>query len=306
MKTAFQSGDSPRDGQAPAAVAADLYRLIRQANLTPSERRVADAVLEDYPQSALLSAQEVAARAQVSASSVSRFTAKLGYDTYGDLRDDLREHVRARLHSPGGRLGVSTARRSTPSDALSETIEIDIENLRRTLELVNGEVFDRLVRRLGNADGRIYVAASKKARVLAEYLTIPLNQIRRSVIPLKMDDGLPDRLLDTSSSDVLLALEPRRATRTLVRLVEHFTEVGAAVAVITDDSLPPVLARVDYPIPVPVRSMSAFDSYTAYISVINAILAALIARAPARAKTRIDRLEQLNLAFDTWYEPESR
>lgn len=284
---------------------ADLYRLIRQANLTPSERRVADAVLRDHPQSALLSAQEVAARAGVSASSVSRFTAKLGYETYGQLRDDLREHLRARLRSPGGRLDVSNARRATPSDALAETIELDIDNLRRTLELVNGEVFDQLVRRLGKAEGRVYIAASKKARVLAEYLAIPLNQIRRSVILLRIDDGLPDRLLEMSSRDILLALEPRRATRTLIRLVEHAIQVDAAVGVIADDSLPPVLARVDYPIPVPVLSTSAFDSYTAYISVINAILAALIARAPGRAKARIDRLEQLNLAFETWYEPES-
>ncbi|HLH64467.1 MAG TPA: MurR/RpiR family transcriptional regulator [Solirubrobacteraceae bacterium] len=291
-------------GRSPAADAADLYRLVRQASLTPAERRVADVVLADYPQSALLSAQEVAAKARVSASSVSRFTAKVGYETFGELRDHLREHLRARLESPGGRLRMGAARTPTASDALAEAVEIDIDNLRRTLELVNGEVFDQLVLRLSRPEGRVYVAASKKARILAEYLAIPLNQIRRSVVTLRMDDALPDRLLDMTARDVLLALEPRRATRMLVRLIDQFKQAGATVGVITDESMPAVLARVDYPIPVPIRSASAFDSYTAYMSIINAILAALIARAPARAKSRIDRLEQLNLAFSTWYEAE--
>lgn len=301
--TSKQADDAQgTNSSTPTAGAAELYRLVRQAALTPAERRVADAVLADYPQSALLTAHEVALKAQVSASSVSRFTAKVGYETYGELRDDLREHLRARLQSPGGRLRVGTARTPRPSDALLESVELDIDNLHRTLELVNGEVFDGLVRRLANAEGRIYVAASKKARVLAEYMTIQLNQIRRSVVLLRMDDALPDRILDMTGRDVLVALEPRRATSLLVELVTQAKQAGAAVSVITDESMPAVLARVDYPIPVPVRSASAFDSYTAYVSVINAIVTSLIAHAPGRAKARIDRLEQLNTAFSTWYD----
>lgn len=284
------------------ADAADLYGRVRGAVLTPAEQRVADVLLADYPQSALLSAQEVAARAQVSASAVSRFTSKLGYETYGALREHLREHLRARLESPGGRLEVGTSGKATPSDALLETVELDMDNLRRTVELVNGEVFDRLVRRLGQADGRIYVAASKKARILAEYFAIQLNQIRRSVVLLRMDDALPDRILDMTPGDLLLVFEPRRATRSLVTLIDQFKEAGAAVGVITDESMPAVLARVDYPIPAPIRSTSAFDSYTAYVSIINAMLAAVIAHSPGRAKARIDRLESLNLAFSTWYD----
>ena len=287
---------------ATVADAADLYGRIRGAFLTPSEQRIADVLLADYPQSALLSAQEVAAKADVSASSVSRFTAKLGYETYGALRDHLREHLRARLESPGGRLEVGSARASTPSDALLETVELDMDNLRRTVELVNGDVFDRLVRRLAHADGRVYVASSKKARILAEYFAIQLNQIRRSVVLLRMDDALPDRILDVSSRDLLLAFEPRRVTRPMITLIEQCKAAGASVGVITDESMPAALARVDFPIPAPIRSASAFDSYTAYVSIINAMLTALIAHAPARAKARIDRLEVLNQAFDTWYD----
>lgn len=286
---------------ATVADAADLYGRVRGAVLTPTEQRVADVLLADYPQSALLSAQEVAARAQASASAVSRFTSKLGYETYGALREHLREHLRARLESPGGRLEVGLAK-ATPSDALLETIQLDMDNLRRTIELVNGEVFDRLVRRLSHADGRVYVAASKKARILAEYFAIQLNQIRRSVVLLRMDDALPDRILDMNPRDLLLVFEPRRATRALVTLIDQFKAAGAAVGVITDESMPAVLARVDFPIPAPIRSASAFDSYTAYVSIINAMMAALIAHSPGRAKTRIDRLESLNLAFATWYD----
>ncbi|HEV8485584.1 MAG TPA: hypothetical protein VGV87_18725, partial [Blastocatellia bacterium] len=135
-----------------------------------------------------------------------------------------------------------------------------------------------------------------------EYLAIQLNQIRGRVTLLKMDDALPDSILDIGPRDVLVALEPRRATSTLVRMVGLFQNAGAAVAVISDEYPPQVLARVDFPIPVVITGVNAFDSYAAYIAVINAIVAALIERSPANVRARLDRLEGLNVVFSTWFE----
>ena len=196
--------------------------MIRQADLTPAERSVAAAVLRDYPRSALLTGAQVASMAGVSPASVSRFAAKLGYASYAQVQEHLRTELRARLESPSERLRVSAQRRPAPADLLASAIERDIENLRRTLEVIDPQVFEALVARLARSDGRIYVGGSKKARVLADYLAVQLNQVRGRVTLLKMDDTLPDSILDVSSRDLLVVLQPRRASRAIVDTIRWF------------------------------------------------------------------------------------
>lgn len=291
----------PEQSIARAECPVDLHQAIRQATLTPAERRVAAVVLEDYPQSALLTARGLAAMARVSPPSVSRFTAKLGYRRFTDLQSALREDLRSRLESPIVRLRLDRSRSSRTDSILADVIERDLENLHQTREILNDRIFESFVDRLARSEGKIYVSGSKKARILAEYLAIQLNQIRTGVQLLRIDDGMPDSMLDTSTRDVFVVLEPRRATAALIRALRLFKEAGACVAAISDEYPPSALAHVDYPIPVVVRGVSAFDSYTAVIAVINAIVAALIARSPAKVRSRLDRLEQLNVAFGTWH-----
>jgi DNA-binding MurR/RpiR family transcriptional regulator len=258
--------------------------------------------LEDYPQTALLTARRLASEAGVSAPSVSRFTAKLGYGNFIEFQEHLRSELRARLESPSVRARIGSGRRQRTSALLTDSIERDIENLRKTLAMVNPEVVDRLVGKLAQGSGAVYITGSKKARVLAEYLAIQLNQIRPRVRMLAVDDGLPDAMLDVESRDILVAFEPRRATNAVVRTVAMFQQAGAAVAVICDEFPPAVLARVDFPIPVPLGGASIFDSYTAMLAVINGIVGALVARMPHGAPPRVDRLESINQAYATWYE----
>src|SRR5262245_39420067 len=97
----------PPDGAPASREAANLHRRIRQADLTPAERSIAAVVLDDYPRSALLSAGQLASTAGVSAASVSRFAAKLGYGSFAEVQEHLREELRARLESPSERLRVS-------------------------------------------------------------------------------------------------------------------------------------------------------------------------------------------------------
>src|SRR5437660_2798943 len=68
-----------------------MLALFDGVRLTPSQRRIAQCLLERGARAAYLSSGEVAELARVSQPSVTRFAMALGYDGYPALRRALRD-----------------------------------------------------------------------------------------------------------------------------------------------------------------------------------------------------------------------
>jgi DNA-binding MurR/RpiR family transcriptional regulator len=272
-----------------------------KANLTPSEVRLARVVLADYPQSALATAAGLASTADTSQATVTRFVSKIGYDSFPEFQEEVRDEVRSRLASPSSRLKLpSGSTKKRPGKSLLEAVRLDIENLHETAELVDPAAFEAWVDQLVKKDGNVFVAGSKKAASIAAYFAAQLNQLRPRVHLLPLADTLPDQIVDLTRADVLVAFEPRRATVQLERLVNAFRQAGATVVAVCDEYPAPALARSPILICVATRGVNLFDSYTAIVSVINGVLASAVPRMPTTAVPRVDRLEALNRDFEMW------
>ena len=72
--------------------------------LTPTERRIAEAVLRDPTLLAFGTVSDLAARVETSRPSIVRFASKLGFEGYTDLQRWARERVAQRLATPGQRI----------------------------------------------------------------------------------------------------------------------------------------------------------------------------------------------------------
>jgi DNA-binding MurR/RpiR family transcriptional regulator len=81
---------------------AELIRA-HMDQLRPAERRVARALLANYPGAGLSTAAELADVASVSSPTVVRFAARLGLDGYTDLQARLLVELDARRASPVSR-----------------------------------------------------------------------------------------------------------------------------------------------------------------------------------------------------------
>lgn len=274
---------------------------LRTTPLTPSEDRIASVILDGYPESALLTAQAIAEKAGTSPATVSRLATKLGYQDFAEMQSDLRHALRAQLSSPSKRLLAQYGQSKRAAALLEQVCDLEVSNLRRTMELTDREKLEEFVECLDQSRrGRVYVAGSKKASAVARYFAVQLIQLRPRVQLLRMDDTLADQLLDLVPGDVVIVFEPRRATKHTVKLVEAVRSSGAAVAVFTDERPPAVLAESDFVFPTTVDGVSMFDSYAGIFALCAAILAALIGRNPREARLRAERLDSLNLGLDTW------
>ena len=68
--------------------------------LTASERKVATALLADYPFAGLDTVAELGSRASVSVQTILRLTAKLGFAGYGEFQRALIGEIKEGYHSP--------------------------------------------------------------------------------------------------------------------------------------------------------------------------------------------------------------
>ncbi|MGA5351750.1 MurR/RpiR family transcriptional regulator [Streptomyces thermodiastaticus] len=120
----------PADAPAPADLLGDIRTAL--PSLAPAERRVAEAVLGDPAQAALLSISALAARARTSVTTVMRFCRTVGLTNYPQLRLALAGAA-AREHAlRGDRPPISTDISAT--DSLEQVVEKIVYNETRSLQ----------------------------------------------------------------------------------------------------------------------------------------------------------------------------
>ena len=108
-------------------IGVSLAELVRDTltDLTRSERRVAQTLLANYPLQGLETVAQFAEQAGVSAPSVLRFVARIGFASYADFQRRLKEEVEARLQSPLAKTESATADadlRGQPHQAFAQAV----------------------------------------------------------------------------------------------------------------------------------------------------------------------------------------
>src|SRR5258708_30775793 len=84
-----------------------LERLeVEQAHLTVSERQIAQYLISHYPQAILGSASSIGRATKISAATVVRFFAKLGYESFAEAQDEIRREEALNLNSPLDRITI--------------------------------------------------------------------------------------------------------------------------------------------------------------------------------------------------------
>ncbi len=275
----------------------ELFHRIRSRypELSPSFRKIADYLLESYRDAAFLSASRVAARVDVSESVVVRFAAALGYSGYPEMLRAVQRIVKSEL-APSRRLAgeEAAAESAGGDDILGRTIASDIENLRltasdpvtttsfaRAVELVTGaaEVFSLGLRRLGSL-----------ASLLGVLLTT--SGIRTQVLT-HGDATLFEQLMYIEKGDALVAFSFQRYTKRTVDALELANRRGAGTLVITDSLTSPAAQTATVSLICAVKGQSFFNSYTAAVSTINALVAAVVSRRLKASRRALEELDDL-------------
>jgi DNA-binding MurR/RpiR family transcriptional regulator len=255
--------------------------------LTPSERRLADVVLDDPQAVAFGTVASLAARAGTSGPTVVRFATKLGYQGFADLQSEAQREIADALRP------ATTRIRERPAGAVvARVLEADLENVRTTLAAIEPDAFDDAIALLSDRRRRVFVLAGEIARGVGIVLVTQLDLLRDGVVAL---GGTPVRiarqLADVAEGDVVIAIEHRRYERWLLDALEQARAAGAEVIALTDRALSPVAEDARQTFVVAAEGVGPFDSHTASLALVNALGAGVAAKLRKTATERLDQIE---------------
>jgi len=268
-------------------------RVRRSApKLGPAERRVAEAVLRDYPVIALERLSAIAEQAHVSPPTVLRFVAKLGFGSLEEFRSAARAEIGERLASPLERFGarvrtdVGRAEAQLVDEIRRSFIGLDQEEVRTAVSLLADPARDVLV-----AGGRV-------SDVLARHLAWSLEVLRPRVRHVPPGPGeRVNALLDVGEHSVVVAFDVQRYQLDTVRFVELATERGAAAIVLTDPGLSPAASCARVVLATSIDGPGIFDALTPALALVEALVASLVERLGDGARARLADYERLTRAL---------
>ena len=258
-------------------------------SMTPNERRVAHRLLADYPVAGLDTVAGVGKAAGVSAPTVLRMIAKLGFANYGAFQKALRSELAERLATP-----LMKGIKEPGRDRLARFAEATIANVRETAANVARDEFDSVVRLLADGNRPLHVLGGRFTDPLADYLVAHLRVLRPRV--RRVEGGRMnwlDQLLDIGKRDVVLIFDIRRYADDIAAFAERAVKRGATVGLLTDQWLSPVSRVARHLLPAHVIAPSVWDSSAGLLLLVEAVLSAVADELGPTARKRLSAIETL-------------
>ena len=272
----------------------DLSERIRQLMPTFSkgQKRIANAILDDYGTAAYMTASRLGAAAGVSESTVVRFANELGFSGYPEFQHAVQELMRTKL-TPNQRIEI-TDQRIGDGDLLTKVMTADMDKIKYTIDNVSRTDFADSVDAILKAR-QIYVLGVRSSASLASFFYFNLNLIfdnLKLVQPTSTSEVF-EQLFNIGPGDVLFAVSFPRYSTKIVTAVRYARSKGATVIGLTDSTLSPLAESANCLLTAQSDMASFVDSLVAPLSIINAILVAVTQNRKDEVKERFEQLEHI-------------
>ncbi len=272
----------------------DLLSELQQKmpEFSKGQKKIAAYLIEHFDKAAYITASKLGKATGVSESTVVRFAGEIGFQGYPQMQQALQEVSRNMLTAVQ-RMEVAS-NNIDADDVLNKVLHSDIEKIRKTLEDIDKEAFDKVVDAIINAKN-IYVIGTGSSAALANFLTFYLNHIFDNVriVGSASISDVYENIISIDENDVLVGLSfPRYSQRTL-KAMHYASSCRANVIAITDSANSPIAAAADHLLIARSDMASFVDSLVAPLSLINALIVALGLRRKNDVSIKLHKLEQL-------------
>jgi len=272
----------------------DIIIQMKQSmpTFSKSQKKIAQALIDNYQETAYMTASKLGALVGVSESTVVRFAYELGYEGYPELQRAIQKAVCSKM-TPNQRI-EATEMRFAGGDILKNVMMRDVEMIRYTLENLDRDSFDNTVQSLLKAR-RAYIIGARSSAALASFFNFNLSLISdhvKLVQPTSTSEVF-EQMLDIGSEDVLFCITFPRYSAKILGASNYAKAQGATVIALTDSQEAPISRYASYILTARSDMASFVDTLTAPLSVLNAVLVAIVQGKRNDVKSRFDRLESI-------------
>lgn len=256
----------------------------KRTRLSPRLQDVAQFVLNNPEDVAILTIVEIARAAGVPPSAVTRFTRELGLERFAELQAVFR----SRLVGPG--VSYAERLRGFADKANEAEGPIDLSDPHKVLELFSASAYSSLMRVVEDqreaplagfvetlrAGNMVHVSAGRGAFGVAAYCFYGLAAVgKRAILMDNLGSMRLQQMHAIGHDDVLLSLSFDDYTRETVEIAERAAERGLTVLAITDNELSPLAPLARHTLFVKEARLGHFRSQVPAMVLLQSIIASV-------------------------------
>jgi DNA-binding MurR/RpiR family transcriptional regulator len=261
-----------------------------RGRLSGNDERILAFLREHLGELAFHTAESLAQGAGVSAAAVVRFSRRLGYRSFRDLRERARAELQGAQPRGPSEAGESTLARKVERDVAS------LELLPHLLDAALPAAAEVLV-----AAHTVWFVANRETYGLAVYGQRLMHQVRADA--RLVDPSFPDPLRGAGPADALVACTFRPYARQTLQVVAHARARAAGVVLVTDGRGHDFIATADVVLAVPVESPTLLLSFTPAVCVLEALVAEVALRDVDQTHAALEATADFVTAQDLVVEP---
>ena len=273
-------------GAGASAPSARLLDLFGRSRLTPTQRRIAQCLIERATEAPYLSSGELAELAGVSQPSVTRFAVALGFAGYPDLRRKLRALTLTDVPE-----SLEEARRNEFQHAVAE----EVANIGKLERLLRDRGTINAASGLLAASTPLVVIGLRASGGLASYFGFFAAKVHDDVRVLSHGGTqLVDQLEQAAAGGATAALAfvlPRYPQES-IDILRKAQQLGLRTVTITDTAFAPVRDVSDVLLPASVGSRLVFDSQAAPMLLAMILLQEMCDLHPKATQARLESFER--------------
>lgn len=200
--------------------------------MAPADRQIGDFILENPDRMLRLSSSALAGATGRSQSSVVKFSQKLGFASFQDLKLAVSEARSAELHLPGGFIHGTIETGDSHLTILQKLVSSKLHSIQQTVA-ANTEA--DIARALGALDAarRIHLAGVGSSSLVARDFAFKLMKLGRAASHDPDSHVQMANAATLGAGDVLFALSYSGASIETVRIAETARRQGATVIAVT-------------------------------------------------------------------------
>ncbi len=252
--------------------------------LTPTERRIAEAVLAEPTLLAFGTVSDLAGRVGTSRPSIVRFATKLGFEGYTQLQQHVRSDLSHQLSRPSERIRTDGEKLVPARVAVGDAIS-------SVFDALAGDRMAGLISPVVSAD-QVWILSGETSQAGAHALQSGLSMIRPGVHLLEEHSFASD-LSDAGPGDAAVVFDFHRYRRQVQVAARALAEAGVAIVAITDSPLSPLVELTDTWCQIEVPPIGPFDSSVSVVLMCELLVSRVAKDLQDEATDRIDRIEAL-------------
>ncbi len=211
-------------------------------DLSPAYKRIATYILKEYSQVGFMSIEELSSMAGASKASVVRFSRRLGFSGFNELKKSIQSELRRRL-SPYEKIATTDLDRAPIENQLKLLAQNEINNLKNTISGI-GEEIHKWVESIKSARSIYFggFGATKNVVSLMQYTISVLQNKPTWLLTGSISDfSYTIKLMDRA--DVLVVMTFPPYSKEIEYMVDYADERKVRTLLVTDSIECPIYSR---------------------------------------------------------------